>query len=267
MIAGAGLGPLYRRRLATTSKQPVAILGQMLLPVLWVLVVGPALAQAFGGFAKGYGYFPYVCVGQIAFVLPFSAMFAGLAAMFDRDWGILRELLVAPIGRSVIPAANTAAVLTVGAAQFALIMVLAIARGATFNTSAPRLIVAIVAAGLLTAFVYGLAEFLVYTIKQPQVFGTLIPAIGATPYLLSGAIYPITVLPAGIRQFAWALPWTQCVDLLRYGLLGDAESGLGNIWPLQNMTAMVFLSLAVLILYATATQWLNHRRFAAAVTK
>jgi ABC-2 type transport system permease protein len=266
-MVAAGLGPLYRRRLATTAKQPVAILGQMLLPVLWVLIVGPALAKAFGGFAKGYDYFSYVCVGQIVFILPFSAMFAGLAAMFDRDWGILRELLVAPIRRSIIPTANTAAVLTIGAGQFALIMVLAIARGATFHTSPLRLVAAIVAAGLLTAFVYGLAELLVYTIKQPQVFGTLIPAIGATPYLLSGAIYPITALPDGIRQFAWALPWTQCVALLRYGLLGDGQSGLRQIWPLRNMTSMVFLSLVVLALYASATQWLSHRRFAVAVTK
>jgi ABC-2 type transport system permease protein len=267
MIATAGLGPLYRRRIAATAQQPVAILGQMLLPVLWVLVVGPALAAAFGGFSEGYDYFSYVCIGQIVFILPFSAMFAGLTAMFDRDWGILRELLVAPIRRSMIPTANTAAVLTIAAAQFALIMILAIARGATFSTTAPRLVVAVAAAGLLTAFVYGLAEVLVYTIKQPQVFGTLIPAIGATPYLLSGAIYPLTALPDGIRVVAWALPWTHCVAVLRYALLGDAASGLQDVWPFHSATAMVAGSMAFLVVAATATQWLSHRRFAAAVSR
>ncbi len=267
MNATAGLGPLYRRRISATAKQPVAILGQMLLPVLWVLVVGPALAAAFGGFADGYDYYSYVCVGQIVFILPFSAMFAGLTAMFDRDWGILRELLVAPIRRPMIPTANTAAVLTVAAAQFALIVGLATARGATFTTTVPRLVVAIAAAGLLTAFVYGLAELLVYTIRQPQIFGTLIPAIGATPYLLSGAIYPLTALPEGIRIVALILPWTHCVALLRYALLGDAASGLDDIWPFANVTVMAVCSMIVLVLAATLTQWLSHRRFAATVSR
>jgi hypothetical protein len=67
-------------------------------PILWVLVVGPALAAAFGGFAHGLDYFTYVSVGQIVFVIPFSAMFAGLVVITDRDFGILRELLVAPTG-------------------------------------------------------------------------------------------------------------------------------------------------------------------------
>jgi ABC-2 type transport system permease protein len=267
MNATAGLGPLYRRRISTTAKQPVAILGQMLLPVLWVLVVGPALAAAFGGFAAGYDYYSYVCVGQIVFILPFSAMFAGLTAMFDRDWGILRELLVAPIRRSMIPTANTAAVLTIAAAQFILILGLAITRGATFSTTGPRLVVAIAAAGLLTAFVYGLAELLVFTIKQPQIFGTLIPAIGATPYLLSGALYPLTALPDGIRVAAWALPWTHCVALLRYALIGDTAAGLDDIWPFANVTVMAICSMAFLALAAALTQWLSHRRFAAAVSK
>jgi ABC-2 type transport system permease protein len=263
----AGLGPLYRRRVAISVKGPLALAGQMITPILWVLVVGPALAHTFGGFAPGVDYFTYISVGQIVFVLPFSAMFAGLAVIFDRDWGILRELLVAPIRRSTIPVANTAAVLTIAAGQFALIVGLAVARGAHFHTNPIRFTIALVAAGLLTACIYGLAEFLAYTITQPQVFGTLIPAIGATPYVLCGAIYPIGALPDGIRQLAWILPWTQCLDLLRYGLMGDKASGLHEIWPFHNATVDAMLSLTVLVLFAAATQTLNHRRFARAVTK
>jgi ABC-2 type transport system permease protein len=267
MTALTGLGPLYRRRVAATFKQPVAVLGQTLTPILWVLVVGPALAKAFGASAHGYDYFSYVCIGQIVFILPFSAMFAGLSAMFDRDWGILRELLVAPVPRSTIPTANTAAVLTVGAAQLALILGLALARGATFHTTPLRTVAALSAAALLTTFVYGLAELLVYTIKQPQIFGTLIPAIGATPYLLSGAIYPVTSMPTAIRDVAWLLPWTHCVAVLRYGLLGDRASGLTSLWPGHNVTVMALLSLSLLAAAAAITQTLSRRRFAAATTR
>lgn len=267
MTLAVGFSPLYRRRLSISLKGPIALVGQMLTPVLWVLVVGPALAHTFGRFTSGVDYFTYLCLGQVVFVLPFSAMFAGLAAIFDRDWGVLRELLVAPIRRSMIPLANTVAVLTIAAGQFALIVVLAIARGARFHTTAPRFVIAVAAVALLTAAVYGLAEFLAYTITQPQVFGTLIPAIGATPYALCGAIYPVAALPVVIRQVSWALPWTQCLDLLRYGLMGDTASGLRDIWPFDNITLDAFLSLTVLAGYAALTQTLNHRRFAKTVTK
>jgi ABC-2 type transport system permease protein len=261
MNAAAGFVPLYQRRVALAVKRPIALVSQALTPVLWVLVVGPALAEAFGGFARGVNYFTYIAVGQIVFILPFSAMFAGLVVMQDRDFGVLRELLVAPIRRSVIPLASIAAILTVASGQIALIIVLALIRGAHFHIALAPLLAALAAAGLLTAGTYGLAEYLAYTVTQPQTFGTLIPAIGATPYALCGAIYPLAALPEGIRQLALVLPWTHAVALMRYGLMGPRASGLEQIWHLHSQTAMALLSLAVLAVFAGLTVTLAMRAF------
>ena len=267
MNAAAGFAPLYQRRVALAVKNPVALIGQLLTPVLWVLVVGPALANAFGGFATRVDYFTYIAVGQIAFVLPFSAMFAGLVVMQDRDFGILRELLVAPIHRSTIPLATIAAVLTVGAGQVAIIVGLAAVRGAHFDIAVGPLIAALAAAALLTAGSYGLAEYLAYRITQPQIFGTLIPAIGVTPYLLCGAIYPLATLPAGVRQFALLLPWTHAVAVLRYGFMGGDASGLDQIWHLQSDAAMALLSLVVLAVFTALTVALAMRAFRSSTLK
>jgi ABC-2 type transport system permease protein len=268
MTAANGFAALYRRRLSVSLSQPAALAGQILTPVLWVLVVGPALDRAFGGFTHQVDYTSYVSLGQVVFILPFSAMFAGLTTMFDRDWGITRELLVAPIHRAVIPLASTAAVLTVAAGQFAIIVGLALARGAHFATTPARLLTALVAAALLSAGVYGLAEFLVYTVKNPQAFGTLIPAIGATPYILCGAIYPIAVLPVGVKWLTWALPWTHTVALLRYGLMGGTASGLHQIWPRAlSLTSAALLSLTVVAAFAVLTQAAAHRAFTRSTLK
>jgi ABC-2 type transport system permease protein len=257
----AGFAPLYQRRVALAVKRPIALISQALTPILWVLVVGPALARAFGGFARGVDYFTYVAIGQIVFVLPFSAMFAGLIVMQDRDFGILRELLVAPIHRAWIPLASIAAILTVAAGQVALIVGLAMIRGAHFHVVAGPALAGLAGAALLTAGTYGLAEYLAYTLTQPQIFGTLIPAIGATPYALCGAIYPIAALPAGVRQFSFALPWTHAVALLRYGLMGGDASGLAQIWHVHSQTLMALLSLAVLGGYAVLTVAIAMRAF------
>lgn len=258
---------LYRRRVAIAVNRPIAIVSQLLTPVLWILVVGPALAAAFGGFAGGFDYFTYVAIGQIVFIIPFSAMFAGLVVITDRDYGILRELLVAPIRRTTIPLANIAAVLTVAMGQLALIVALSLARGADFHTSPGRLALALVAAALLSIATYALAELLAYRITQPQIFGTLIPAIGATPYVLCGAIYPLASLPEGVKQFALILPWTHCVAVLRYGLMGPSASGLGQIWHLQSELEMALLSVAVLIAFAVVIVAVALRAFSRATLR
>jgi ABC-2 type transport system permease protein len=260
-VIPAGFAPIYERRLWVAVRRPLALLGQALTPLLWVLVVGPALDEALGGFAQGIDYYTYLAVGQIVFVLPFSAMFAGLTTLLDRDFGILREILVAPVPRATIPFANAAAILTVAGGQFVLILGLALARGAHFHTSPARFAVAVLAAALLSLGTYGLAEFLVYKITQPQTFGTLIPAIGATPYALCGALYPLAVLPDGVRQLAWLLPWTHCLAVLRLGLMGDQASQLHEIWSLDNYWVMAALSLAVLVAFAALTMGLALRAF------
>ena len=250
MSVAAGFVPLYRRRVAVAVKTPIALISQALMPVLWVLVVGPALARTGVGSSGGGDYYSYVSIGQIVFVLPFSAMFAGLAVLNDRHVGILRELLVAPIHRATIPLANIAAVLTVAAGQIGLIVLLSLLRGAHFHLALGPTLAALAAGGLLAAGTYALAEFLAYSLKQPQVFGTLIPAIGATPYLLCGALYPIATLPDGVREFSWMLPWSHAVALLRYGFIGSGEANLDEIWHMQSETLMVLLSLAVLAVFA-----------------
>jgi ABC-2 type transport system permease protein len=262
MSAAAGFMPLYRRRLAVAVKTPVALVSQALMPVLWVLIVGPALARAGAGSTNPHvDYSSYVALGQIVFVVPFSAMFAGLTVLNDRSFGILRELLVAPIRRATIPLASIAAVLTVASGQLALIVGLASVRGAHFHVAPGPTLAALAAGGLLAAGTYALAEFLAYTLRQPQTFGTLIPAIGATPYLLCGALYPIATLPDGVRQFAWLLPWTHCVALLRYGFIGSSGSNLDQIWHMRSATAMALLSLAVLAVFAALMIALALRAF------
>jgi ABC-2 type transport system permease protein len=259
--AAAGFLPLYRRRVAIAVKTPIALISQALMPVLWVLVVGPALARAGAGSTSHLDYYSYVAIGQIVFVLPFSAMFAGLTVLNDRNFGILRELLVAPIRRATIPLASIAAVLTVASGQIALIVLLSVMRGAHFHLAVGPTLAALAAGALLAAGTYALAECLAYSLKQPQIFGTLIPAIGATPYLLCGALYPIATLPDGVRQFSWLLPWSHAVALLRDGFIGSRASNLDQIWHLHSQTAMVLLSLAALAAFAAAMIALAMRAF------
>lgn len=249
----AGLGTLYLRRLRVTTKTVSGVVGQFLTPVLWVLVVAPALDTALGGFNPSIDYYTYVAVSQATFIVPFTAMFNGLNVIVDKDFGVTRELLVAPVRRPLIPLANSLAVLTIALVQVVVILGLAELRGAELHSSATGLLWFFGAAALLTLGIYGIAEILALRISRQEAYGPLIPAIGVTPYMLCGALFPISALPAGVEWFTRISPWTHTLAVMRHGMMQGTDSGLGDIWGLGSETTMAALSLGVLTLFAAAT--------------
>jgi ABC-2 type transport system permease protein len=264
--AAHGIRVLAARRIRLTTRTASGVVGQLLSPILWVLIVGPALADSLGSFNAGVDYFTYVAVGQVAFLIPFTAMFSGLNVIVDREFGILREVLVAPVRRWSVPIAEALAVLAITLVQVALIVGLGRLRGAHFHTSPARLPWFVAAAALLCLAVYGVAEILALRIGRQEVYGSLIPAIGVTPYFLSGALYPLSVLPAGIEQVAYLLPWTHAVALMRYGLMEGDPSGLTQIWHITSEPLAAALSLGVLTVMAGTSLLVATRVFLRATT-
>jgi ABC-2 type transport system permease protein len=257
----AGVGPLYRRRLLTTVRTARAAVGQIATPVLWVLIVAPALDSAFGGFDPEVDYFTYVAVAEVAFLVPFTAMFSGTNVIVDRESGITPSLVVAPIARSTVTVANALGVSTVALVQAVLIVLLAVARGASFATSASGILWAAVAAWLLALCVYGVAETLALRIGRQESYGPLIPAVGVTPWFLSGALFPLALLPPVVEQAAVLSPWTHALAVLRHGLMEGSDAGLADIWHLRSATAMAALSTSVLAVVSWASLALAARTF------
>jgi hypothetical protein len=161
-----GMIPLYKRRLRVTTKTLSGTIGQTVLPVSWILVIAPALDKALGGFNPNVDYYTFLAVAQVTFIVPFTAMFNGLNVIVDRQFGITRELLVAPISRNVIPFANAAGVTTVALLQSALILGLGVVRGATFTTRWTSGFFVIPCVIILTVGIYGIAETLALRINR-----------------------------------------------------------------------------------------------------
>ena len=261
-----GFGVLVARRIRLTTKTASGVIAQLMTPTLWVLVVAPALASSQGAFNSHVDYYTFLAAGQVAFLVPFTAMFNGINVIVDRQYGVLPEILVAPIRRSLIPIANAVAVLLITFVQVALIVVLGRLRGAHFHTSVARLPWFILAVAFLCLTVYGIAETLALKINRQEAYGPLIPAIGVTPFFLAGALYPLSVLPAGLEQAAYALPWTHAVALIRYGLMEHNPSGLLAIWGVGNELVAAILSLLVLGAMAAASLAMAARVFVRSTT-
>lgn len=256
-----GLSTLYQRRLALMTKTPRSIFAPMATSVLFALVVAPALAEALGGFNPEIDYMTYVVVASAALLVPLNSMFHGLNVIIDRESGILRELLVAPVRRAAITFANALGVLSLALAQVALVFALGAARGAEFDASVTGALWAFGAVTLLSLGSYGFAEVLALSIGREDEYISLTPAVAIMPWFLAGSLFPISVLPAGLEQISLALPWTHALALLRFGLMEGSDPGLQAIWHLDSNALMASLSLAVLAAYAVVMLTLAVRVF------
>jgi len=256
-----GTFTLYQRRLAVATKTLSGIAGTMTPPVLWVLLIAPALDEALGGFNPKIDYFTYVAVAQVALIVPFTSMFSGINVIVDKEFGILREFLVAPVFRASIPIANALAVLTIASVQVALIIGLGTVRGAEFDTSVTGVLWFGSAVALLSLTTYAIAEVLALAVGRQEAFGPLIPAVGVTPWFLSGSLFPLNVLPPVIEQILLVFPWTHALAVMRYGMMENTDPGLANIWHMDSELLMAALSLGVLMLMAAGALALAVRVF------
>jgi ABC-2 type transport system permease protein len=253
---------LAARRAALTARNPRQIAVPLLTPILFATVIAPALQTAFGGARSGLDYPAYVSVGTVGLLVPFTAIFAGLGVIVDRENGAQRELLAAPVPRSLLLLGNLVVVLGLAALQVAVVIGVAALRGAAFGATVAGVAWFAVAALAFTVLMYGIAETLASRIPQQEEYVAATPAVAVLPWFFAGALFPIGALPAGLTAFAKVLPLTHAMALMRYGLLGSS-AGLHDVWGAgTSTTTAAWLSLAVVVASAALLGAVAVRAFA-----
>jgi ABC-2 type transport system permease protein len=233
------LATLLRRRFQLSARTPRELIVPLLTPVLFALVIAPALKQALH---TSTAYEAFVATGTIGLLIPLNTMFAGISVLVDRETGAQRELLAAPISRSLLVLANLIVAFAVTALQIAVLIGVARARGIHFDITGTGLLWFLVAGSLFTIGMYGVAETLAARVPRTEEYIGRLPVIAIVPWFLAGSLFPIDALPTFLTWVARFLPLTHALALVRYGLLDDA-SGLHNIWGMHSTTTMAALSL------------------------
>ena len=244
----APLSTLARRRFRLTTRTPRELVVPLLTPIMFALVIAPALKQALHANAS---YESYVAVGTIGLLIPLTTMFAGLGVIVDRESGAQRELLTAPVPRGLLVIGNLIVALGATTLQVAVLIAVARARGITFSVTPTGAVWFLAAAALLAVGMYGMAETLASRVPKQEEYIARVPAIAILPWFLAGALFTINALPLVLHWVARFLPLTHALALMRYGLLND-PSNLHAIWGMSNTTTMAALSLAVVAIFATA---------------
>ncbi len=253
---------LTARRLALSAHTPREVLAPLVTPILFALVIAPALATLIPTAGRGgVDYRTFVIVGTVGLLIPLTCAFAGIGVIVDRTSGARRELLAAPIPRGLIVTGNlTVAVLT-SLLQISALLVAGWLRGSRFGFSLGGAAWFGAAAFAFTVLMYAVAEILANRIPTQEEYIGLVPVVAILPWFLAGSLFSITAMPAGLAGVARALPTTHVLALLRYGAVDPQGHGLHDIWGFGSTGTEAMLSLLVLAGWAALLTTVSMRTF------
>lgn len=257
----AAVAVLAARRLALNIRSPRSLAVPLLTPILFALVIAPALSDTIAAPGGRNAYMTFVALATMGLLIPLNCMFSGLGVLVDREAGAMRELLVAPIARSSVVFGNLAAALVTTSLQLAVLIAASAARGAAY-VGGVRLLWLGGAALLLAVLMYSLAEILAARTSGPEEYIAAVPAIAIVPFFFAGSLFPITSLPPWLRDVARVLPLTHALALFRYGITGDGGRALADIWGFGSAGQRAACSLAVVAAFAAVALTAAVRLFA-----
>ncbi|MBU6388548.1 ABC transporter permease [Patescibacteria group bacterium] len=226
------------KRFVRSKSRIVGSLGQ---PILFLVALGYGLGPVFAKAGQG-NYLQFIAPGVIGMSIIFSAIFNGMQVIWDRQFGFLKETMVAPVSRLSIMFGRTIGGATVASAQGTLVLILAIFAG--FRPSSWFNIIPALVVMLLVALLFSSLGIMVASLLHDmQGFQLIMNFLVMPLFFLSGALFPLSNTSPVLFWVARFDPLSYGVDALRYFLIGTATFPLAlDIGVLLGVTAL-FLAL------------------------
>jgi len=209
---------LWLRELKRYSRSRAQIIASLGQPLLYLLALGFGLGPVFEQAGRG-SYLQFVAPGVIGMSVLFSSIFSGIGLLWDRQFGFLKETLVAPVPRLHIMIGKTLGGATVSVIQGTMVLVICLLAGFRPSTMATiplaftfMVLICIVFAALGTA--------IGSTLQNMQGFQLIMNFLVMPIYFLSGALFPLTNLPKVLAVITRLDPLTYGIDGLRGAFIG-----------------------------------------------
>ncbi|MDW5598610.1 ABC transporter permease [Conexibacter stalactiti] len=204
---------VWRRDLIRFASDRMRIATMLVQPLLFLFVLGAGLETLASASTDGVDLKTFIFPGVLCMALVFSAMFSAISLVMDREFGFLREMLVAPIRRSSIVVGKCLGGATVASLQGVILLALA---GFVDVPYDPLLLLGLFGLMLLIAFtVTAFGVMVAVRIRQIQTFTTVMQMFVMPLFFLSGALYPASGLPGWLELLTRLNPLTYAVDPMR----------------------------------------------------
>jgi ABC-2 type transport system permease protein len=209
------------KRYLRSRPQIIASLGQ---PLMYLLVMGFGLGPVFEKSGEG-SYLQFIAPGVVGMAILFMAIFSGIGLLWDRQFGFLKETLVAPVPRLHIMVGRTLGGATIALLQGTLVLAVCLIAGfRPYDLTALPL--ALLFMALIAVVFAALGTAIGSTLRDMQGFQLVMNFLVMPIFFLSGALFPLANLPAALTVATHVDPLAYGIDGLRGALIGQSHFGL-----------------------------------------
>jgi ABC-2 type transport system permease protein len=213
-------------------RQRGRVLSSIARPFVWLLFAGAGFAAVFAGRSQ-IDYRVYMTPGLLGMVVMFGSLLAALSTVTDRDAGVLRMMLVAPIRRSTVALGKALAATLLGTAQ-ALVVAAILLPLVHLEPTVARALLGVAAIVLASLALGALGVVLAASMRSIENFAGVMNFVVFPMLFLSGALYPVRHLGPVLHAVAYLNPLAYGVDLLKHALLAPwADAGYGGELPVS----------------------------------
>ncbi len=230
---------LWLRQVKRFFRAKSRIVGAVGQPLLFLLALGYGLGAVYQRAGQG-NYLEFLVPGIMAQTVLFSAMFYGAMIMFDKQFGFLKETLVAPVSRLRIMLGGALGGATTAVIQGMLVFFISLVIGfrpQNWLAVLTTLVILSLLAISIACFSSGIGSF----VEDMQGFQAINQFLVFPLYFLSGALYPLDHVPAWLRIVAEFNPMSYAVDAMRDTLIGQTHFGLAKDFIVLLVTTIVLM--------------------------
>jgi len=204
---------IWLREIKKYFRERTRLLAMVGQPLLYLVIMGHGLREMFQLNIEGFDYLSFMYPGIVAMTILFTSMFASVSIIWDREFGFLKEVLVAPVPRSAIAVGKALGGSTTALLQGAILLALAPLAGLALSPSA---IIQILLLLFLLAFaITSFGTVVAANTESMEGFHMIMNFIIVPLFLLSGAFFPIGVAPEWMQAVMKLNPVAYGVDALR----------------------------------------------------
>src|SRR5919206_3400573 len=230
---------LWLREVKKYMRSRTQIIASLGSPIMYLGILGFGLGPVFRRAGEG-DYLQFMAPGVVGMTVLFTSMFSGIALLWDRQFGFLKETLVAPVPRLWIMVGRTLGGATVATIQGLLIFAVSLVAG--FRPLGLSALPAALFVMILTAVVFSaLGTALGSSLKDMQGFQLVMNFLVMPIFFLSGALYPLTNLPKALALLTRIDPLTYGVDGVRGALIGSTHFGVATDVAALSVVAVLLL--------------------------
>ncbi len=244
--------PIYvitLRDLKKFFRQKSRLIGMIARPLTWLFLIGTGLNQVIKG-GLGVSYIQFILPGILGMTILFSAMFSSISIVWDREFGFMKEILVTPVSRLSVAFGKIVSGMLVSTIQGVIIMAAAPFIGIRFTIYEALLLIVFVM--VVSMCIAAIGVFIASMIKSFESFNIIMNFIVMPMFFLSGAMYPISVLPKFMRYLMYLNPLSYGIDSFKHVMFVEFAHFHSDFSMLSDVVLMVIFTLGSTILAALA---------------